>query len=643
LATEIDLSKIVDDAELDFNRENNVYRLIAIVGALFHLYTGAFGLLSNMPQRAIHLLLFSLLGLLGSRGRKPGLSFKAYNLVIIIATVVSGVYMLTTWEQRVLGIQSTTNMEIVLGFLAVLAVLEVTRRSTGPILPIIAIVFLVYAKFGQYFPGILNHKGYTIDRLVSVIYLGINGVYGTALGSSASFIVLFILFGAILNKSGGGKLLFELANALAGHLRGGPGKIAVVASGLMGMISGSPIANVVTTGTFTIPMMKKVGYPSHVAAAIEAVASCGGTLMPPIMGVAAFIMADYLGIPYVHVAAMALVPAILYYLGFYLMVDLNSMELGMKGVDRKELPKVNEVIREGGHLLIPIVLLVILMVMALPTLTVIFWSIVATALVAMLKPNTRLSLQDLVEAAEAAAKSTVPVASATACAGIVVGVVGLTGLGVKMASALNVLGGQMTLLALIFTAIAAVILGMGLPIAPVYIIMASLTAPALIQIGIAKEAAHFFIFYFAALATITPPVCLASYAAAGIAGADPNKTGWRAAAFAIPGFLMPFIVAYNPVLLLSGDWLTVTQAIATAILGVSALSFVMEGVTFHFRLTWWERIIYAICALLLIIPGDYTDIIGLVGVIALYLIGWRTHPSIRPKNSVSEPSQPNCV
>ena len=431
-----------------------------------------------------------------------------------------------------------------------------------------------------------------------------------------------------------------MANALAGHLKSGPAKIAVVASGLMGMISGSPIANVVTTGTFTIPMMKRVGYPPHVAAAVEAVASCGGTLMPPIMGVAAFIMADYLGIPYVYVAAMALVPAILYYLGFYLMVDLNSMKLGMKGVSRKELPKINEVMREGGHLLIPIVLLVILMVMALPTLTVIFWSIVATVLVAMLKTNTRLSLQNLVEAAEAAAKSTVPVASATACAGIVVGVVGLTGLGVKMASALNALGGQMTLLALIFTAIAAVILGMGLPIAPVYIIMASLTAPALIQIGITKEAAHFFIFYFAALATITPPVCLASYAAAGIAGADPNKTGWRAAAFAIPGFLMPFIVAYNPVLLLHGELVTIILAVLTAVIGVSALSFAIEGVTFHFQVPWWERVIYAICALLLIIPGGYTDTMGLVGIIVLYFIGLRTHPSVWPKSVGGKAARP---
>ncbi|HPB65682.1 MAG TPA: TRAP transporter permease, partial [Spirochaetales bacterium] len=514
--------------------------------------------------------------------------------------------------------------DLVFAALLILLVLEGARRVTGWALPALGVVFILYALFGRGLPGFFGHRGYSWADLSSFLFVSTDGVYGTAVGVSASYIYLFILFGAFMDKSGMGQFINDIALALAGHQKGGPAKVSVIASALLGTINGSAVANVVTTGTFTIPLMKKTGYDKDFAGAVEASSSVGGQLMPPIMGAAAFIMAEVLGIQYKVIAVAAILPALLYYVGIIVQVHPRARKCGLEGVSRENLPKAWAVLKERGHLLLPIVfLLVMLFASGKTVIFSAFMTILVTIATSMLKKSTRMSLKDILDALFEGTRSMVPVAIACASVGLVIGVASLTGFGLSMASAIVALGGKSLFLTLAFTMVACMILGMGLPSIPAYLITATMAAPALVRLGIDPLVSHLFVFYFAMFANITPPVALASFAAAGLSGGSPMKTGFTSLKLSLAGFIVPYMFVYNDALLLQGTgFFEGFLVMMTSISGVLILGTAIEGY-FISKMGVVERIIALAAAILLMTPNHLQDLVGAglaVVVIAVQLI-----------------------
>ena len=503
-------------------------------------------------------------------------------------------------------------LDIVVGSILILLVLECSRRISGPALSILSLIFIIYGIFGRYFPGVFMHRGYTWERVVQCLTIGTEGIYGSTVKVSATYIVLFIIFGEVMNKCGMGKFFNDIANSLAGSTKGGPAKVAVLASGFLGSINGSAVANVVTTGTFTIPLMKKTGYSKEFAGAVEATASVGGQLLPPIMGAAAFVMAETLGVQYPVIIKAAVIPALIYYLGIIIQVQLRASRDNLVGIPKDQLPKAGQVMREQGHLLIPIVFLLYMLIFSGKTVIVsAFWTIAVTIVVAQLRPISRMSLKDICDAFVAGAKSTISVAIACACVGIIVGVCGLTGFALNVASTIISIGQSSIFLTLIFTMITCMILGMGLPSIPAYLITATIAAPALIQLGVPDIAAHMFCFYFAMFANLTPPVALASFAAAGLSGGSPMKTGVVSVKLALAGFIVPYMFVYNQQLMLDNVTLfTGIQVVITACVGVFLIAVAAEGFLFT-KVNWIFRVAAFVAALLMIDSGIVTDAVGL--------------------------------
>ncbi len=595
---------------------------LCIAFSAFQLYTAAFGVFPAQIQRGIHLsftlCLVFLLYPFSAKASKDRLPW----IDIILAGLGSwvGLYIVINYTEIVLRAGLPTWGDLVFGALAILLVLEACRRIVGLPISIVAAVFLLYAKLGPYIPGMLGHRGFPLKRIITHMYVTTEGILGLPLGVSATFVFLFILFGAFLHKTGLGKFFIDLALSATGHRVGGPAKVAVLASGLFGTISGSSVANTVTTGAFTIPLMKSIGYPGHFAGAVEAAASTGGQLMPPIMGAAAFIMAQFLGIAYIKIAVAAVLPAVLYYLAVGIMVHMEAKRLGLKGLPKENLPQLGKVLRKGGHLLIPIFVIVYLLVKGYTPLRAAFVSILVTVGIAMFKASTRLSFKDILDAMESGARSALGVAAACACAGIIIGVVTLTGVGLKLANGIIILSGGHFFFTLIFTMIASIILGMGLPTTAKYIVLASMAAPAIQKFGVPPLAAHMFILYYGIIADLTPPVALAAYAGAGIANANAMKTGFTALRLAIAGFTIPFVFAYNPQLLLINTTpLHVLFYSITAVIGTCSLAFAGSGYWLR-NLKIWERLILFVGALALIFPGVLSDSIGFGILILMWFI-----------------------
>jgi TRAP transporter 4TM/12TM fusion protein len=511
--------------------------------------------------------------------------------------------------------------DLVIATLLVFLVLESSRRTAGWALVILSLVFIAYGMFGRGMPGLFGHRGYTWMQLSNHFFANTEGIYGTSVSVAASYIFLFILFGAIMGKSGMGTFFKDLAMALAGHSKGGPAKVAVISSGLLGSINGSAVANVVTTGAFTIPLMKKIGYHRDFAGAVEASASVGGQLLPPVMGAAAFIMAEILSVPYSVIIVHAAVPALLYYLGIIIQVHLRAGKLGLTGLPKDRLPLVRNVMRERGHLLIPIAILLYLLLFS--GTTVIYSAvitIVATIVVAGFRKTTRMSLKDICDAFADGAKQTVPVAMACACVGIIIGVTSKTGFGLTMANTIIAMGSQSLLFTLVFTMITCMILGMGVPSIPAYIITATIAAPALTKLGIPAISAHMFSFYYAMFANLTPPVALAAFAAAGLSGGDPVKTGFSAVKLALAGFIVPYMFIYSPqLLLIDTSLLEGLRVTAGACLGVLLIGMAVEGHLFT-AMAMPLRVIAFAGAFCLIDSGIYTDIAGLAAAALVFLI-----------------------
>ncbi len=612
--------------------------LIAVSFSLFHLYTAFFGLLGGLLQRSIHLAFAMALTFLLSPGKKGSVrKVSLLSLAMAIAGAVCTAYLVIEYEELSFRMGRPTFWDSALGVTEIILLLEMTRRKIGWPLPTVAILFLIYAFVGPYLPESIAHRGYEFTRVVSQMYLTTEGIFGIPLGVSATFVILFIIFGAFLQASGGGQFFIDLAVALFGRVRGGPAKIAVVASAFFGTISGSAVANVVGTGTFTIPLMKRTGYKPEFAGAVEAVASSGGQLMPPVMGAAAFIMAEILNISYLKVCIAAAIPAILYYTCLLVGVDLEAAKSGLKGLPKEELPRVRAVLKEGWPLLVPPLLLIYFLAIAMVTpIKAACWSILATIIVSALRKKDRMDLKKLIKALEDGARGAVEVAAACACAGIVVGIFTLTGLGMVLSGLLIDLAGGSLLFLLFLTMIASLILGMGMPTTACYIVLAILVAPTLIKMGIPPIAAHLFVFYFGIISAITPPVALAAYAGAGIAGAPPMKTGFIACKLGLAAFIIPYMFVYGPSMLAQGSGTTILWTALTGLLGSASIAAAVEGWILT-RLTLPFRIFLAAGGLCLIKPGLFTDFIGfslLVMVLGINFLAYRSEKRHRIKEGV---------
>lgn len=489
-------------------------------------------------------------------------------------------------------------------------------------LVIVSLVFLAYAFFGGHITGIFASRDFTLNQVVRTLFASTDGIFGMPIGVSASYVVLFILFGSFLQESGGGELFTDVAFGLVGRFRGGPAKAAVVSSCLFGMISGAAVANVVTTGTFTIPLMKKGGYKPHFAGAVEAVASCGGQFMPPIMGAAAFMIATNCDVPYGTVAISAIVPALLYYFYLYISLDAEAKKAGLDGIDPAELPSIKEALKKRGHMLIPLVVLIYLLVNGYSPGKSVFWSIVLLVVTAAVRKDTRMGWKAIVRAMKNGVYGAASVAIACACAGIISGVISLTGLGLRFSSILIQLSGGNLLIMLLLTMLAAIIMGMGLPTSAAYVILAVLTSPALIELGVTPLAAHFFIFFFACISTITPPVALSAYAGAGIAGADPMKTGWTAFRIGLAGYIVPFLAVYKPAIMLIGTPILPSVLDVTfSVIAVVSMTFAVSGILGKKLLPVYLRIAFGILsALIFLDTGNMVDLIATAGIAVLAVV-----------------------
>jgi TRAP transporter 4TM/12TM fusion protein len=521
-------------------------------------------------------------------------------------------------------------MDMLVGGTAILLVLEATRRTIGAALPIVAIVFILYGLVGPWLFGWLYHRGLSVEIIIDQSYFTTEGILGVPMTVAGTYVILFIIFGTFLEKSGAGQFFMNFANAIAGGARGGPGKVAVVSSSLFGTISGSAVANVMVDGWLTIPMMKKTGFKPEAAAAIEAVASTGGQIMPPIMGAAAFVMAEFQGVSYTQVMIAAAIPALFYYGALFAAIHFNAVRSGLKGLPREELPILGQIILRQGHLFLPVIVLLALL---LNGFTPTYGAIIATfALVGIswLRPSTGLRWRTCLEALRDGAVNTVPVAMACASAGIVIGIVLQTGLALRFTAFLIDFTYGSLLPALLITMVAGVILGMGMPTTPAYIMQAALLVPAIMKLGVEPMAAHMFAFYFSCLSAVTPPVALAVYAAASIGGAGLWASGVQAMKFAAAGFIVPFFFVYNPALLFSGPWPEILRAVVTGSVGVVALAASLEAY-FLRTASWLERALFLVAALLLIDPQVVTDVIGIgLLTVALLLQKMRPAPSILP-------------
>jgi TRAP transporter 4TM/12TM fusion protein len=616
--------------------------LVAVGMSLYHLVVAFIGAPQQLYFRSTHLLFAMVLVFLLypslRRGKGTGLRDDAggtiggelaahaswLDLVLVAATAVPILYVWANHEHlitRFVFVEDPTPLELALGALFTLLVLEATRRVIGWALPATALIFLGYALFyAQTRP----------QQLIEIMYLTTEGIFGPTLGVSAAYVILFVLFGAFMERTGIGRLFMDFALSLTGHTAGGPGKVAVVSSSLFGTVSGSAVANVLVDGPITIPLMKRTGFRPPFAAAVESVASTGGQIMPPIMGAAAFVMAEFLAVSYLQVTLWALIPALLYYVAVFFAVHFESKRVGLLGLPRSECPRLGVVLRERGHLFIPILVILFGLFLGYSAPLCALAGTLACVPVALLRRSTRKGIgwRTIRDALEDGAKNSIAVALACACAGIIIGVITQTGAAINFTAFVVGLARDLLPLALVLTMLAGIVLGMGMPTTPAYIVMVSLLVPALIKLGAIPPAAHMFAFYFAILSAITPPVALAVYAAAGLARANLWEAGWTAVRVGAAGFIVPFMFVFEPSLLMIGDWKTVLQAFATATIGTICLAGGLFGY-FARETRTWERLFLIAAAVLLIKPGFATDLAGLAlvgAVLANQLVLRRAEP-----------------
>ena len=578
----------------------------------YHLITSGIGIPEAIKHRAIHVGFVLALVFLYYPGRKKAERSRpsAIDLVLFFTVVAVTVFTVIDRDAFLLRAGVASMTENIVGGILILLVLEACRRAVGPQLLILAVLFLLYAWLGKYIPGIFSHRGQSIKRIIYQMYLGSQGIFGLPIAVSSTYLIIFVILGATLEKSGLGKLFNDLAMGVGGRLVGGPAKVAVVASALLGMISGSAATNVATTGAFTIPLMKKIGYKPQFAGAVEAAASTGGQIMPPIMGSAAFIMAEFLGMKYLDIAAAAIIPALLYFAGVYFQIDLRARKIGLKGLDKSDMPDVLHTVLRYGHMIIPIFVLVYLMMDGRTPLFAAFYTVLATAILSWMRKETRIGIKELKVIAVNSARGSLSIGVAMATAGFIIAVLSMTGIGIILSDNIVRLSGGSLPIALVLVMVVSIVLGMGLPTSACYVIAASIAVPILVKMGVNPFQAHFFVFYYACLSTITPPVALAAYVAAGLSGAKSSKVGWTAFRLALAGFIVPFFFIYSPAMLLvDATALQIVWAAVSGLIGTYFLSIAAEGYLMM-ELPVWLRPVFFVAAIALIAPGITSDILG---------------------------------
>src|SRR5210317_50157 len=648
-----DLKKIEEkyDPQLSFRtigpKLSFIVTAILVSMSLYHFWASGFGLVREVLHRGIHIsyviglvfIVFSWKKNNEDRINNSLFSFQNVSIVdyiFAILTVASALYLpLLPSEILASRVGNPELIDVVMGSILIILTLEAARRSVGPTLPIISVIFILFAIFGPYAPGALKHGGTSWLGFVNHIYITNQGVYGIAVGVMAQYVFLFILFGVLATRVGLGKLFIDLAMLIAGKYSGGPAKVAIFSSAFMGTISGSSIANTVTTGSLTIPAMKKIGYPSHFAGAVEAASSTGGQITPPILGAAAFIMVEYLGLPLKDILAAALLPALFHYFGIFIMVHLEAKKLGLRGLNHKELPKFFEIMKDNWLSLLPLIILVYFILAGRTPDFAAIYGIISCVVVGILKPKNKLNFIDLWNCLASGAKNTLAVGAAATCVGIIVGVVTLTGVGFRLGFVVLQTAGDIgnffsniwpisyfsfnqlkLFFSLVLIAISCIVMGAGIPTTATYIILVAVAAPALAQLNIEPLVAHFFVFYYGVLADITPPVALAAYAASGIAKSNPFKTGNTAFRLGIAKALVPFVFVYSPSLLLITNDFDLVKLIVTVLgtlMGIGLIGIAFTGYWIK-PLKTFEQWFLGFAALLFVAPGLNSMIVGLIAI-----------------------------
>jgi TRAP transporter 4TM/12TM fusion protein len=592
--------------------------------SLYHLYTAAVGLPEAMLHRSIHiaftLVLIFLLEITRRTAKEKAKTLWDAFLTLVVLAALGHIFFNYEYViNRYPYVHPLTRWDYWLGIAFTLILLEAARRVIGWALPLTASVFLLYAIFGHHLPDLIRHTGNSIEVIVDQLYLTTEGIFGIPCGVSATYVILFVIFGAFLEQSGTGQFFMDFATSLVGGARGGPGKIACVSSSLFGTISGSAVANVMVDGWLTIPLMKRTGFKHEFAAAVEATASTGGQIMPPVMGAAAFVISEFTGISYINICKHALIPAMLYYLALFMAIHFEATKTGLFGIPKEERPNLGQVLLKKGQLLIPLMVIVYFMLAGYTPMFACIYATFSVLIVALVRPDTRMGPTKILRSLEHGARNMLPVAAACACAGIVVGIINLTGLGLKFTSLILYIAGNSLAPALIFTMFAGIILGMGLPTTAAYIVQAALLIPALIKLGVPVIGAHLFVFYFAIISAITPPVAMAVYAAAGISGSNLWRTGLAALKIGATGFIVPYMFVYGPSLLLLGEPIRILLTIITASIGVIVLSAGLMG-WFLGEAKLFERGLLLAAAILLIKAGLYTDAAGFLLLASVFVL-----------------------
>jgi len=585
---------------------------VSIIMVAYHMITARIGTPIIMKHRAIHVGFVLLLIWAYYPANKKSIKTKpsTLDIALMIITVVTTTYTIMNVEPFAARGGIMLPLDLLFGIITCLLVLEATRRVIGKGLLILAITFLLYAYLGKYIPGVFSHRGYTLSRIVYQVYLTGQGIFGVPIGVSAGYLVVFIVLAALLGESGLGKLFNDLSLALGGRAVGGPAKVSVMASALTGTIQGSAATNVATTGAFTIPLMKKVGYEPFFAGAVEAAASTGGQIMPPVMGTAAFIMAEFLGVSYIRIAIAAIIPSLLYFSGVFFQIDLRARKLGLRGLSKEELPDAKETIKKYGHMIIPIIILIYLLMSGRSPVYAAFYASISTWALSFVRRETRIGLKKSKVMCINAARNILSVAIAMACAGFIVAVLSMTGLGIILADNIVLLSKGVVFIALVLAMIVSIILGMGLPTSACYIIASTIAVPILTKMGIEPFQAHFFVLYFAVISTITPPVALSSYVAAGMSGASTNRVSLAAFKLALAAFIIPFFFIYNPsILLITDSNLIIIWSVITSLFGIFLLSASLEGYLFV-DIPMWLRFVLSGASISFITPRLSFNIAG---------------------------------
>lgn len=595
--------------------ENRYYRVFISIWSIcfvfFHLYTAAFGVFIAQLQRPLHLTFGAVFGFLvlpALKSRKLDISNIVLGALCLICFGYN-VYMYHDITMRQILVDPLSSFEYAVGGVSLVLVLELTRRAVGGALVYVSAIFLLYAFVGPYMPGVLAHRGFSLADVIDYLCFGLDGVYGLPLGISATYVFLFIILGVFMEFTGVGDLIMNLGKLLVGRYRGGAAKIAAISSAMVGSISGSAVANVYATGSITIPMMKKIGYRPTIAGAVEAVASTGGQIMPPVMGAAAFLMAEVLGVPYLKICKAAFIPAILYFTCLILVLDYEAAKSGIKGLSDEEMPKWKDTIPRL-YLLLPIIALVVVLFLGYTALRAAFVSILVCFVLSFVRKDTRFTWKTFLEAMVVSAQRGVMIAAATAAAGIVIGIISLTGIGITFSSLVMSLSYGIMPFALILIMIACIIMGMGTPTTVAYIVVVTLAAPAMMEFGFSPLAAHMFVFYFGVMSMITPPVEVAAYAAADISKGDPIKIGFTSCRIAILAFIMPYVFLFEPALLLEGSWRNIFSTFFMTLVGVFILAGTITG-WFFVKLNLIWRFVLLIIFVLIFVPELITSLIGI--------------------------------